>query len=341
MKSVWFPAWGEISSSTLVAVTWAIVLAGCAGWSAPSPVCLEGATLDRGECVGQQAVDHYLPFPEGYEARVTQAYHGYETHRDGVAFAVDFACDQGDPVVASRDGVVWSVRGDSTTSCPDESCIGEANYVIIDHGDGTFSTYYHLKHRGTFVEPGERVCQGQLIGQCGDTGFATGSHLHFSVVDARWKTIPVAFRELEDTTAGVPLPREEYVSENERAPYCRETDYSKLSRQAFLHRGIELDTEIPTVIKPGEQQSMQVKGRYSGSHSHVAVMRREVGGDGDWMEQCGEVDDDGRFAFEIDWPGHVFGDSYYFLMIAGSDETCTAPGWAWAYRLRVRGGGQP
>lgn len=319
----------------VIAAMLAVVAGGCAAWQSPTPVCLAGAKLQADGCHPQQAQQHHIPFPAGEEVRVTQAYHGYETHRNDVAYAVDFACERGAPVVASRSGVVWSVRDDSTESCPHEECVDDANYVILDHGDGTFSTYYHLHHRGAVVEPGDRVCRGQLLGQCGDTGFATGPHLHFSVVDSRWHTIPAVFEETRDTSAGVLLPRHEYVSQNERKPYCEANDYSSLGGDAFIHRGIELDSEIPTRIRSRDERTTRFEGTYHGDRSHVAVHRRDVNDEDAWIDQCTEVDAEGRFSFEIDWPEQIFEDGYYFLMLTGSDEHCNAPGWAFSYRIRV------
>lgn len=54
-----------------------------------------------------------------------------------------------------------------------------ANYVIIDHGGGVRTLYWHL---GTVsVKNGQRVSRGQKIGVSGRTGVATGYHLHFMV----------------------------------------------------------------------------------------------------------------------------------------------------------------
>ena len=53
------------------------------------------------------------------------------------------------------------------------------NYVIIDHGYGLFTAYYHLQK--LYVERGDRVKQGQVIGLAGHTGNTTGPHLHFEV----------------------------------------------------------------------------------------------------------------------------------------------------------------
>ena len=266
---------------------------------------------------------------------MTQGFHGFDTHREDLAFAVDFACEEGTPITASRSGVVWSVRSDSNKSCPDPECVDDANYVVVDHGDGTYSSYFHLQHKGVVVEPGQQVCRGQLLGICGDTGYASGPHLHFALIGPQWNTLPVTFREASDDSPGVVLPRQAYESQNERLSTCSDTDYSRLGADAFAHRGILLSESLPLVIEEWEDRRMLVEGTYWGEESHVAIHRRRTDNNG-WLEQCVEVDDDGAFSFDIDWPEQIFEPGYYFLMLTGSDENCSAPGWAWAYRVRVR-----
>jgi hypothetical protein len=53
------------------------------------------------------------------------------------------------------------------------------NYVIIDHGNGIFSLYAHL--RGFHVSVGDRVSAGDHIGNVGSTGTSTGDHLHLEI----------------------------------------------------------------------------------------------------------------------------------------------------------------
>ncbi|MBD8044644.1 M23 family metallopeptidase [Arthrobacter sp. Sa2BUA2] len=52
--------------------------------------------------------------------------------------------------------------------------------IVVDHGDGTKSTYNHLND--IWVEPGQWVDGGQVIGSVGSTGNSTGPHLHFEVL---------------------------------------------------------------------------------------------------------------------------------------------------------------
>lgn len=84
---------------------------------------------------------------------------------------VDFASPPGTPVRAAGDGVVsWAGRN------------GEyGNHVAINHGDGMVTTYSHLRGIAAGLRAGERVRQGQVVGFVGQTGLATGPHLHFAL----------------------------------------------------------------------------------------------------------------------------------------------------------------
>lgn len=90
---------------------------------------------------------------------------------------IDIMADMGVPIVAAADGVVIAVDG---------SDIGYGNRIEIDHGGGISSLYAHLSVMS--VAMGQRVAQGQLIGLVGETGWATGPHLHFEV---RMTGVPV------------------------------------------------------------------------------------------------------------------------------------------------------
>lgn len=76
----------------------------------------------------------------------------------------------GTPYVAPADGVVvLAVQGYSL----------EGNLLIIDHGQGLNSAFLHSAR--LYVKQGERVRQGQHIGDIGASGRATGPHLHWSI----------------------------------------------------------------------------------------------------------------------------------------------------------------
>ena len=76
----------------------------------------------------------------------------------------------GAPVYATRAGrVISAVTSDS----------GYGIYVLIDHGDGYSSLYAHMSAR--YVNTGDTVAKGQMIGRVGDSGNSTAAHLHFEI----------------------------------------------------------------------------------------------------------------------------------------------------------------
>ena len=82
---------------------------------------------------------------------------------------LDIAAPTGTPVYAANRGkVVLSMFLTLT-----------GNTVIIDHGHGLFSVYFHMNE--LFSEQGSIAERGQKIGTVGTTGFSTGPHLHFTM----------------------------------------------------------------------------------------------------------------------------------------------------------------
>ena len=53
------------------------------------------------------------------------------------------------------------------------------NAVIIDHGQGVFSGYWHMSEIN--VTPGVQVAVGDVLGLVGNTGLSTGAHLHWEL----------------------------------------------------------------------------------------------------------------------------------------------------------------
>ena len=100
----------------------------------------------------------------------------------------DYAADQGTPVLAAETGIVRLA----------EEHFFSGNSVFIDHGDGLVSMYFHLHE--LFVEPGEVVSRGAVIGTVGSTGRSTGPHLHFGL---RWRGARIDPRPLFE---GADLP---------------------------------------------------------------------------------------------------------------------------------------
>lgn len=85
---------------------------------------------------------------------------------------VDIANGTGTAISAVDSGrVILSIRGGWNG--------GWGTYIKIDHGNGLVSLFSHLSEN--FVNVGDNVSRGQLIGKMGSTGRSTGPHLHFTV----------------------------------------------------------------------------------------------------------------------------------------------------------------
>ena len=90
---------------------------------------------------------------------------------------LDFIAQAGKKVYATGDGFVTFIQ---------HSRNGYGNEIVIDHKFGFGSRYAHLKTIN--VTEGEQVKRGQFIGTVGETGRATGPHLHYEVL---YKNQPV------------------------------------------------------------------------------------------------------------------------------------------------------
>lgn len=80
----------------------------------------------------------------------------------------DFRAKIGTPILASNSGIVKI----------SQNRFYSGNSIIIDHGQGVYSCYFHLDKMNLKV--GDFVDKGQILGLSGDTGRITGPHLHFS-----------------------------------------------------------------------------------------------------------------------------------------------------------------
>ncbi|PAX07188.1 M23 family metallopeptidase [Sphingomonas lenta] len=104
---------------------------------------------------------------------------------------VDVALPTGAPVVAPAGGVVVLAAD------PARPFTLEGNLLLIDHGGGLSSAFLHLSR--IHVREGQRVEAGQLVGEVGRSGRATGPHLHWGL---RWRDA-----RLDPLLVAGPMPR--------------------------------------------------------------------------------------------------------------------------------------
>ncbi|TAN04009.1 MAG: peptidase M23 [Rhodanobacteraceae bacterium] len=86
---------------------------------------------------------------------------------------VDYAAPIGTPIHAAGDGVI-TVRG---------WVHGFGNFVAIKNTPQFTTEYGHMSRFAKGLHVGSHVTQGEVIGYVGETGFATGPHLHYQVMD--------------------------------------------------------------------------------------------------------------------------------------------------------------
>jgi hypothetical protein len=176
--------WQRILIAPAALVVLAIAGSPLRGQDAPRFDLPIACPTDAG-CVVRQYVDQD-PGP-GY-----QDYHcgplAYNGHRGtDIRVPDNLALARGVSVLAAAPGIVFRLRDDM----PDVSVrqIGReavkdraaGNAVVIDHGNGWQTSYWHLRQGSVAVKEGDRIAGGQpiaLIGLSGDTEFV---HLHFEI----------------------------------------------------------------------------------------------------------------------------------------------------------------
>ena len=90
--------------------------------------------------------------------------------------AYDIAARGGTPILASRAGKVITAKYSSSYG----------NYVVILHSNGWSTLYAHASK--LLVSVGQKVEQGDVIAKVGTTGYSTGNHLHFEIIQEDGRT---------------------------------------------------------------------------------------------------------------------------------------------------------
>ncbi|GKX32306.1 hypothetical protein SH1V18_47860 [Vallitalea longa] len=116
------------------------------------------------ENVNEKKINISCPFGPG-----TLTMNGVTKYR--FHHGMDFPVKTGTPIIASAKGKIEDTGYGGV----------EGNFVIIKHDDGFITKYYHLNM--IMCTEKQEVDEGDIIGLSGSTGYSTGPHLHFGVVN--------------------------------------------------------------------------------------------------------------------------------------------------------------
>lgn len=135
---------------------------------------------------------------------------------------VDYAAPRGTKIVASGSGRVKYIGSQR----------GYGKVVIIDHSRGYSTLYAHMNKFAPGLSKGDRVKQGQKIGEVGMTGAATGPHLHYEFrVNGEHKN-PLTV----DLPMAAPIARRKMADfQNMAAPLISELDAARSPSFAYNH----------------------------------------------------------------------------------------------------------
>ena len=229
-----------------------------------------------------------IPFEAELEALVTQGNAQGPTHSDGLAFAWDFAVDEGTSVVSSAPGVVVWVRDDSVEHGRGAESLDDANWIVVDHGGGLFSSYVHLEAASALVEAGDVVKGGEALARTGLSGQLTGAHLHFQVENTWSRSVPAAFVAPSDERECAWVP--ELGELARQAPGVASVlvwsgRASEVPADAFQRYGVSAIFGLNARLM-ARSESYQVIGEVEGGASSVwLLMLPEEGGDAvAWLE---------------------------------------------------------
>ena len=93
------------------------------------------------------------------------------------AFGTDVVAPLNGTVVTVLDGCIDNVPGEM-----DEHNLA-GNFITIEHANKEYSMVAHLKNGSILVKEGDIVKEGQVLGQCGNSGNSSEAHIHFQVMD--------------------------------------------------------------------------------------------------------------------------------------------------------------
>ncbi len=148
---------------------------GGAGQNAEKTVDVSGGGLLCNPLVERQDWENRYAFPLSGSGRIVTSQYGTRLHpvTGAIVFhaGIDFSAEEGEPVLAAADGVVYRTGTDADNG----------NYIILLHENGEVTYYAHCATVMEEMTPGTVVSCGDRIAAAGNTGKSMGTHLHFAV----------------------------------------------------------------------------------------------------------------------------------------------------------------
>ena len=175
--------------------------------------------------------------------------------------------DFGEPALAAAAGVVSRVEDLGSRSY--------GRYVIVDHGNGDTTLYAHMD--ATWVQPGQRVDQGAVLGLVGTSGGSSGPHLHFEERLNNRVQSPF-FHQVE-----FKMPRTEASRNCADAPVVGDWDGNGVDEVAVFRRAqtskfrLAQAGQKPVVVGFGLGTDQPVVGDWDGNGVSDVGVRRQKG----------------------------------------------------------------
>ncbi|MFC1757109.1 murein hydrolase activator EnvC family protein [Patescibacteria group bacterium] len=122
-----------------------------------------------------------------------------QVYNGGGHTGIDFRASVGTPLKSASSGIVKGIGNTDDT----KGCYSYGKWILIEHKNGLSTLYAHLSL--IKVSVGQNVSREQIVGYSGNTGYATGPHLHFTVYATQGVKITKFTNSINCKNAYIPI----------------------------------------------------------------------------------------------------------------------------------------
>lgn len=298
---------------------------------------LESRQADGGHGGKESFKQCWFPFPAGTSATCSQGPFGSGTHRDGYYW--DFVLNEGTPILAPADGRVILVVDDRTVTgirptggSPQEITkyqeisIANSNQLAIDHGDGTYSWFWHHKAGTARVRPGDIVAAGMHIADVGRSG-TYRAHICFSIRSpaerANAGTFDVRFRSQGGQAIEVKTGQQCLSQTVESKEQPRDFRESVIQGNEFAANGVTIQNKQSLFFLPAGKR-LTFEGQVTQPAVTVGFYLWKPGRTSEIIKTVAP-DADGHFRLNVHIPQSSRGNRWYAIAIKKPDGSVTDP----------------